>query len=69
MRNKDPDLRCLHGIMLGEVHLQLVRLASVEGAWRPSHIDDPPFVLFHPQLFFIYVCSGLKKKLLQNYDE
>jgi len=55
MRNKDPDLRCLHGIMLGEVHLQLVRLASVEGAWRPSHIDDPPFVLFHPQLFFIYI--------------
>jgi hypothetical protein len=23
------DLRCLHGIMLGEVNLQLVRLASI----------------------------------------
>jgi hypothetical protein len=42
MGNKDTDLRCLHGIMLREVHLQLVRLAGVEGAWRSSHIDDPP---------------------------
>jgi hypothetical protein len=56
--------------MLREVHLQLVRLAGVEGAWRSSHIDDPPLVLFHPPLFFIYVFLSFRiKKLLQNYNE
>jgi hypothetical protein len=35
-------LRCLHGIMLGEVDLQLVRLASIQGARRSSDLDYPP---------------------------
>jgi hypothetical protein len=50
--------------MLREVHLQLVRLAGVEGAWRSSHIDDPPLVLFHPPLFFIYVFLSFR---IKNY--
>jgi len=36
------NLRCLHGIMLGEIHLQFVGLAGVERAWCPGYIDDPP---------------------------
>jgi hypothetical protein len=41
-RIEKNDLRCLHGIMLREVNLQLVGFAGIEGACRSGYLNHPP---------------------------
>jgi hypothetical protein len=67
MGTEDIDLRCLHRIMLGEIHLQLVGFASVERACCPRYIDDPPFFVVSSTIIFaflkIFFLPGSQKHL------